>query len=359
MADSAIHQGRCAAGRAGIKCVVWDLDNTIWDGVLLEDPAVKIRSNAVAAIRELDERGILHSVASRNDPDLALAKLDDFGIGHYFLYPEIGWGNKSVAINTIAKSLNIGTDALAFIDDDRFELDEVSSVAPDVLCINAEELDQLTSRPELMPRFVTEESQMRRLMYKADIRRNAAEKEIAGPKEEFLADLQMKLSIARAEEMDLRRAEELTLRTNQLNTTGYTFSYEELNKFRNSLDHILLVAKLEDRYGPYGTIGLCLVQCNATRWTIRLLLMSCRVMSRGVGTIVINYLRKRARSAGVSLEAEFIPNGRNRMMYMTYKLSNFSETGKVGEMTRLVADLKEDVDFPDYIRISLPMERAL
>lgn len=118
-------------------------------------------------------------------------------------------------------------------------------------------------------------------MYRADQVRAGVEREYSGPKEDFLATLDMRFTIARATGEDLRRAAELTVRTSQLNTTGYTYSYEELDAFRESPGHELLVARLADRYGPYGTIGLVLVERGRDAWRIKLLLMSCRVMSRG------------------------------------------------------------------------------
>src|SRR5205085_10443873 len=145
-------------------------------------------------------------------------------------------------------------------------------------------------------------------MYLADIERNKAEGEFIGPQEEFLASLKMKLTIAPAGEDDLQRAEELTVRTHQLNTTGYTYSYEELNAFRQSPAHKLLISSLEDKFGTYGTIGLALVERGAEVWRIKLLLMSCRVTSRGVGTIMMNYIMRQAKQANARLQADFISN---------------------------------------------------
>ena len=121
----------------------------------------------------------------------------------------------------------------------------------------------------------------------------------------------MVLTIFPAKEEDLQRAEELTVRTNQLNATGYTYSYNELNQFRLSDKYKLLMARLDDKYGRYGHIGLALVKCNPDVWTLKLLLMSCRVMSRGVGSIMLNHIMQLAKSHKVRLRAEFVPTGRN------------------------------------------------
>ncbi len=340
-----------------IKCVVWDLDHTVWDGILLEDPDVRLRPGVREAIEALDARGVLHSIASRNDRSMALAKLEELGLAEFFLYPQIHWNPKSGSVEQIAKDLNLGLDAFAFVDDQPHERDEVTFSLPQVLCLDATEVSRLAEMPELTPRFVTEDSSRRRHMYRADIERNEAEESYVGAKDEFLATLDMKFSIAPAREEDLKRAEELTVRTHQLNTTGYTYSYDELDAFRRSPDHLLLVASLEDRYGTYGKIGLCLIELGTSEkpdvWTVKLLLMSCRVMSKGVGTILVHHILDRARRAGVRLRAEFVNNDRNRMMLVTYKFAGFKQIEKNGEVALLENDLTNIQPFPPYVEVEI------
>jgi FkbH-like protein len=339
--------------KQAIKCVAWDLDYTIWNGVLLEDDKVSLRNGIVETLRELDQRGILNSIASRNEYDLAMAKLQEFGLAEYFLYPEINWNSKSTSIRSIAKSLNISLDTFAFIDDQAFERAEVAHELPEIMCIDADNLNQILDMAEMKPRFITSESKLRRQMYLSDIARNKAEEEFSEPNESFLSTLDMIFRIKSAEEGDLQRAEELTVRTHQLNTTGYTYSFDELDEFITSDDHLLLVASLEDKFGTYGTIGLGLVELDKEFWTVKLLLMSCRVMSRGVGTIMMNYLMGRAKKAGVCLRAEFVPNGRNRMMYITYKFTGFREVREEGGLIVLENDLTQIQPLPDYLQIHI------
>ncbi|MFJ8005319.1 HAD-IIIC family phosphatase [Streptomyces fagopyri] len=337
-----------------VKCVVWDLDHTVWDGILLEDGFVPLRPGIREVITELDRRGILQSVASRNDHEAAITALERHGLAEYFLCPQINWNAKSSSVQAIARSLNLGLDSFAFVDDDAFERGEVAFEIPELLCVDAADAAGLAGRPEFTPAFVTDESGMRRTMYRADEERGRLETEFTGPTPEFLATLGMVFTVERAQEEDLRRAEELTVRTHQLNTTGYTYSYEELDAFRQSPDHELLVARLEDRHGPYGTIGLVLLERGTDTWRIKLLLMSCRVMSRGVGAVLITWLRRRARDAGVRLLAEYLPNGRNRMMLVTYKFSRFHETGRSGGLLRLEACLDDIPPFPPYMTVRVP-----
>lgn len=336
-----------------VKCVVWDLDNTVWDGVLLEDGDVRLRPGVVEVIETLDRRGILHSVASRNDHDAAMAKLREFGLDEYFLYPQINWDAKSRSVAEVARVLNIGIDTLAFVDDQPFERDEVRFVNAQVRCIDAAEVHGIPDLPEMNPAFVTDSSAQRRLMYRADAQRKRAEDEHDGSMEEFLASLDMEFSIRPADEQDLGRAEELTVRTNQLNATGYTYSYAELDEFRRSADHDLLVASLTDRYGSYGVIGIALVHRTVGARVIKLLLMSCRVMSRGVGAVLLNHLISEAAAAGDELSAEFVPTPRNRTMYVTYKFAGFREVSQTDGVTLLRNDFSRVQGFPHYMRVTV------
>ena len=141
----------------------------VWDGVLLEDDRVEPRPAAVELIRELDRRGILHSIASRNDPELALAELRRWGLEEYFLHPQISWNPKSDSIRAVAEALNLGLDAFAFVDDQDFELAEVEFALPEVLTARADEVPELAQRPEFTPRFVTGESRERRHLYRLSL----------------------------------------------------------------------------------------------------------------------------------------------------------------------------------------------
>lgn len=353
MSEQATAGEGAADSRKTVKCVVWDLDNTLWEGVLLEDGEVTLRRSVVEVLRALDDRGILHSIASRNDPELAMERLQRFGIAEYFLHPQIHWGSKSGSVAAIATALNIGLDTIAFVDDQPFEREEVAFSHPMVRCFDALELDQLAERPEMQPRFITDDSRKRRAMYMADAVRKQIEDSHQGSPNEFLASLQMKFVIGPALDEDLARAEELTVRTNQLNATGYTYSYEELREFQRSPDHDLLIASLEDKYGTYGKIGLALLERGEQAWTIKLLLMSCRVMSRGVGSVLLNAIIRRAKAAGVRLFAEFVETSRNRTMNVTYRFAGFRPLEQRGGVTLLENDFSVVPNFPDYMRITI------
>jgi len=337
-----------------IKCVVWDLDHTVWNGVLLEDGnSVQLRDGVVDVIKELDNRGILQSIASKNEHASTWQKLEEFGIAEYFLYPHINWNSKSSSIKNIVSALNIGMDTIAFIDDQPFEREEVAFEIPELTVIDAADLDKLLDMPIMQPKFITEDSKNRRQMYMSDMERKKLEDDFVGPQDEFLASLDMEVTISRVGTGDLQRAEELTVRTNQLNTTGYTYSYDELDAMRQSDDHKLLIVELQDKFGSYGKIGLVLVECGETIWTLKLFLMSCRVMSRGVGSIMMNHILQLAQANNVRLQAEFVKTDRNRMMYVTYKFSGFKEVLEEGNKVVFENDLSMVQPFPDYVKVQI------
>lgn len=338
------------SGHVRLKCLVWDLDNTLWDGVLLEEPTVTLRPGVVKLITTLDRRGILHSIASRNHRESALGKLTEFGLLDYFLYPQINWSHKSASVSEIASCLNLGLDAIGFIDDDPAEREEVQCRLPTVRCFDARAIETLADLPELTPSVISSGSGRRRLSYLAAMRRDEAEREYTGPLEEFLASLGLYMRIFRARDEDLMRAEELTLRTNQLNTTGYTYSRDDLLKLFASPDHLILMATLSDKFGDYGRIGLALISCAGATWNIKLLLTSCRVANRGAGGILINYIVRLARQNQVRLFAEFRETGRNQQMRYVYQFGGFTEVLASSDGIMFESDLRLP-SFPSYVRI--------
>ena len=191
-------------------------------------------------------------------------------------------------------------------------------------------------------------------MYQTDQLRTKAEETFEGPKDAFLASLDMKFVIAEAREEDLRRAEELTLRTNQLNSTGVTYDYQELNRLRLDERHRLLICELTDKYGSYGKIGLALAEITEQAWHVKLILMSCRVISRSVGSVLLSFLMQEASKDGKVIRADFRQTDRNRMMYATYRFAGFKEisTSEGGRMV-LENTLAEVPKFPPFIEVQI------
>jgi len=308
------------------KCVVWDLDNTVWDGVCLEGP-VSLRSGVAAVIRELDRRGILHSVASRGDVQTATDTLREVGLAPYFLVPQICWLPKSQSIVRISKELGLALDSMAFVDDEPFEREQVAFMLPDVVTIDARDADGLPDRPEFNPGTGTAESRQRRRLYQEELTRRSTEVQFDS-REAFLSACAMRLRIRPVEEDDVPRVLELMTRTHQLNTTGRRVEREELQRILRDPGGPTraFVAELEDRFGPYGCIGTAMVSVAGPTVRLVYLAISCRVMGRGIERSVVSWLARQGLGAGATtFEAEFRDTGKNRMMRALYQMMELRE----------------------------------
>ncbi|GAA1312909.1 HAD-IIIC family phosphatase [Saccharothrix xinjiangensis] len=314
-----------ADGPAPVKCLVWDLDNTLWRGTLLEDGEVVLPDEVRAVITALDERGILQSVASRNDHDLAWRQLERLGLAEYFVLPAIGWGAKSESVRAIADGLGFAHTAIAFVDDQPAERAEVAFHLPEVRCYTHDQVPTLPDLPEFTPASVTADSRRRRQMYQANSRRAAARERFSGPDGEFLRSLELVMRIGRADEAELARVEELTLRTSQMNATGVHYPDAVLRDMCDDPAHEVLVVTLADRFGPHGAVGVVLLARHPDVWHLKLLATSCRVVSFGAGAVILNWLVDQAHRAGAHLAADFRPTGRNRMMDVAYRFAGLDD----------------------------------
>lgn len=334
-----------------IKCIVWDLDHTVWDGILSEDPEVRIRKPIAEAIRKFDERGILQAIASKNNEADCRERLQAFGLWDYFLLKEINWNAKSHSIRKMQEALNINLDTFAFIDDQQYERDEVQYELPQVRVYSPDHIQELLESEEFNPEFITADTVNRRKLYLADLKRKKADEEFQGTSLEFLKSLDMVLTLKAASEEDLDRIRELTVRTNQLNTTGYVYSHDDLKAMLTDDRYEILTASLTDRFGSYGQIGVSVLEKGISCNTIKLFLMSCRVMSKGIGTVFIQHIIDRSRKENKNVCAEFVETDRNRMMYVTYRFMGFSERSKKNGKTILEYQNPQKAEPAEYLKL--------
>jgi methoxymalonate biosynthesis protein len=308
-----------------VKCLVWDLDDTLWQGTLSEQAAVVATDAVRDVVRALDSRGVLQSVASRNDHDPAWARLEALGLAEYFVLPRIGWGRKSDSVRAIADELGFALGTIAFVDDQPAERAEVAFHLPEVRCYRADQVLALPGLPEFSPATVTADSAQRRVMYQAGFRRAAEQAAYTGPDEEFLRSLGIVMRIARADESELARVEELTLRTSQMNATGVHYGDAALRGLLADPGHEVLVVSMADRFGPHGAVGVLLLERGPAAWHLKLLATSCRVVPFGAGAAILRWLGDQAARAGVHLVADFRPTERNRMMEIAYRFAGFTD----------------------------------
>lgn len=288
------------------KCIVWDLDNTLWSGTLIEDgpERIRIREEVVDAIKEADQRGILHSVASKNNYADAIKVLKSIGIEEYFLYPQISWEPKSQAIAKIAQCLNVGIDSLVFVDDQPFEREEVKTAHPQVAVLDAIEIPGLLLRPECQVP-VTEESRQRRSMYRQEEERNQIKSSFQGDYTTFLRNCHLELVLSPLSQENMDRVYELAQRTNQMNFSGSRYPREQLDTMRRSQNLDTYVMRCTDRFGSYGIVGFAVVDTTEPR--LLDLMFSCRIQSKRVEHEFLGYLLEKY---GRTRQQDFFANYR-------------------------------------------------
>ncbi len=311
---------------APVKCVVWDLDNTLWDGTLLKLEQVRLHPKVANLLRQLDERGILASVASKNDPDLASRKMTEFGIADYMLFPQIGWLPKSDGIKAIAAKLNIGVDSLAFVDDSPFELAEVASALPMVMCVGADEMTNLLTHSRLQGSS-SDKSRRRRLMYQEATLRESHERSFGEDFFSFLrsCDIRLKVMCYRAEHFE--RLCELVQRTNQLNFSGRKYKRDEIKVLLadGALEAWLL--DCSDKFGSYGIVGCGIIARDADELRIEDFMLSCRVQGKFVEQAFFAVMLNGNESR---LRVNFHPTGRNSPAQQVLELIGFQPDSRGG-----------------------------
>jgi FkbH-like protein len=333
------------------KCIVWDLDNTLWEGTLIEDgpDAIRLRPEAVAVIKETDRRGILHSVASKNNHAEAMAALRRWGLDEYFLHPQITWEPKSQSLARIAQLLNIGVDSLAFVDDQPFEREEVRAALPQVALVDAAEFLAIPARPECQVP-ITEESQQRRLMYRQEEQRERILQSFGGDYTRFLRECQMELVISRLSEENLERVYELAQRTNQMNYSGSRYPRAALREIQQSATHETYVMRCADRFGGYGIVGFAVVDTREPR--LLDLMFSCRIQSKRVEHAFLGHVLDRfSRPDRRDFFANYRRTEKNAPAGQVFDDLGFELVGEQGGVLSLVFRKPMALPRQDIVRI--------
>ena len=343
------------------KCLVLDLDNTLWGGVVGEDGIEGIQLGADGAgeafvafqeyVLALKDRGVLLAVASKNNDDEARSvferhpemriKLDDISVF------AANWDDKPTNLRRIAQTLGLGLDALVLVDDNPAERQIVRRTLPevDVIALSTEPAEYrkaLSQYTGFEPTSITAEDRQRTSQYRA----RAAAATLATnatDMESFYRDLQMKAIVAPFDELHLPRITQLFGKTNQFNLTTHRYGASELKEFMVGEAYVSLYLKLIDRFTDHGLVAVALGVVSGDVLEIDSLLMSCRVIGRTVEAQMLMHLCQRAGQAGChKLRGTYVPTGRNHVVSDLYERFGFTllESGDAGQ-TRWEYDLSE------------------
>lgn len=335
-----------------VKCVVWDLDNTLWDGILVEDglEKLKLKPGMTKILEALDQRGILHSVASKNNQDEAIAALKQFGIAEYFLCPQISWSPKSGAIQQIAKQLNIGIDTLMFVDDSAFELQEVAAVHPEVRTLKATNYIEIPGM-EACQVPVTSESRERRKLYQVEFQRQDVAESFGQDYIAFLRYCDIRLNLRPLVLENLERVHELTQRTNQMNFSGNRYERNVLKQILSNPHLDTYALDVKDRFGNYGVVGFSIIDRRVPQMTD--LMFSCRVQAKRVEHAFLGYvLRKYISETNQDFYANYRKTSRNAPSGCVFADVGMTEVEVTDGVSRMVFRRDQRVPDDGVIRIT-------
>jgi FkbH-like protein len=315
------------------KCLLLDLDNTLWGGVIGEDGigGIHLSESGEGAryrdfqlrIRNLGQMGVILGIVSKNNEADAIEVLerhehmvlrkDDFAA------MKINWSAKAQNIAELAQNLDIGMDSIVFIDDNPVEREAIRTELPDVSVpeFPADTCELASFFGQVYKEYFftlesTEEDRKRTEAYLANAKR-AAERTASASIEEFLAGLRTKIFLTRARDEDLARAAQLTQKTNQFNLTTRRYTEQELRALQTTPGTEVFIASVADKYGDNGKVLVSVVRRQAPDTAeLDTFLMSCRVLGRFVEDQILDYFVKELRSDGFSkLRVQFIPTRKN------------------------------------------------
>jgi FkbH-like protein len=362
-APTASVQAVCSPSAAAkVKCVVWDLDNTLWFGVIGDDGPDGVMPNQIALdmVHALDERGIVQSIASKNEYQLAWARVESLGLGDYFLYPAIHWGAKSGSVRAIADELNIGVDSLAFIDDSAFERGEVKASVGEVRVYDVTELETLLERPEFdVP--ITEASRLRRQSYLAEAQRKQAARVWHDDENSFLRSCELVLRITFPEESEYARCLELIQRTNQLNLSTRRFDRAAFEALVSDPSIECFVLRCADRFGDYGLVGFAAFDTSGSVPRLSDFVLSCRVAQKRVEQTFFRWYMRRAQARGADrIQATFVASRRNALLRDALATIPFESASLPNADGRQLLEYVPagEVEVPEIIRVMDLVEAA-
>jgi FkbH-like protein len=331
------------------RCLVLDLDNTLWGGVIGDDglggiqiaqgdPAGEAFLNLQRFALALRERGIVLAVCSKNDDEVARSPFRKHAEmilrENHFAVFQANWNDKATNIKAIAEELELGLESLVFLDDNPAERALVRKLLPQVA------VPELPDDPALYVRALSaagyfeavsfsDEDVKRADFYQDNARRVALGKQ-AGDVEAYLASLKMEITFQPFDETGRARITQLINKSNQFNLTTHRYTEAEVAEVARDPESFTLQVRLSDAFGDNGMISVIICRRhNSTEWEIDTWLMSCRVLGRGVEKMVLRELIEHARRHGIrKLMGTYRPTDRNKLVQEHYSKLGFTQTGQ-------------------------------
>ncbi len=357
----------CALSR---KCIVLDLDNTLWGGIVGEDGVEGIQLGPTNEGRpywefqkyllSLFNRGVILAVNSKNNENDALKAIREHPYmvlrEEHFASMKINWVDKISNMKAIAEEINIGLNSLVFFDDDQQNRSMINSALPDVLVVDLPVDASLY--PEILASMndfnslqLTAEDLQKGKIYAQQRGRNQVKK-AATNIVEYLENLEMKVTIYEANSLNIPRISQLTMKTNQFNLTTKRFKEEEIKSLVDSPDFIVFCFKVEDRFGDNGIAGVVILKKLQDCLSIEAFLLSCRIIGRNVEKTMLKHIIDLAGENGFSkVCGKFIPTSKNAPAKDFFSQNGFKKIGEDNDVEVWEFDTRKSFSFPEYIKV--------
>lgn len=352
------------------KALVIDLDNTIWGGVIGEDGLDGIKLGAQfpgnaylevqRALLDLHRRGIILAICSKNNPEDALEVFNRHGAMllrlDHFAATRINWKSKVENIRELASELNIGIDALAFLDDNPLEREEVRMMLPEVDVIDLPSspaffADALRSTPVFERLTLSNEDRERGAYYLAEQKRARLQNKTV-TLEDYYRSLEMVVEIGAVNSTTLARVAQLTQKTNQFNLTTHRYSEQEIALRAADARWRIYTLSAADRFGDYGLVGVAITDRSGDVCEIDSFLLSCRIIGRSVETALLSYVADRAAAEGAQrLRGSFLPTRKNAPSKDFYQKHGFTMTSHNDGQTVFEYDLRQKLLWPEWVKL--------
>lgn len=374
-AREAAHLARSLRGMTK-KCLVLDLDDTLWDGILGDAGADGIaaagtlRGEAFGAfqrtVKQLGAQGVLLAVSSKNDAEPVLAVLRDHPDmvlrEQDFVQVNANWRPKDGNAADIADRLGIGLDSLVLADDSPAERAQVRHGVPQVTVVPLDDEPALHVTRLLAdgwfdtPRL-TDEDRARTGQYRVERERREL-REGSGSHADFLRELKVSVELSAPLGHEFARLAQLTQRTNQFNLTGLRLAQADLEARAADPRQLVLAARAADRFGDNGLVGAVLGHLAGDGLHLDNIWLSCRVLARGIEQGCLSVLLERARDAGLAaVHARYRPTAKNHRVRDFYPSLGFEEVAEDGDGVVLRHDLRAVPPVPEHLTINARFER--
>lgn len=355
------------------KCIILDLDNTLWGGILGEDGVEGIKlgstypgncySDFQRYLVEASKNGIILAICSKNNESDAIEAFKKnpnmvLKMNHIVAY-KINWNNKPTNIKDLAKEINIGLDSMVFIDDNPVEREIVKKAIPEII------VPEFPKAPYNITMFfrsvlndyfqiqrLTNEDIEKTILYKENYKRDSFKSEFTSI-EDYLKNLEIEVIIKKADKFIITRIAQMTQKTNQFNLTTKRYTENDINRFIENGD-LVFCASVKDKFGDNGITLLAIATFDFKNRIsiIDSYLLSCRILGRGIETVFLNFILNQIYLKGFrNVEAYYLPTTKNGQVKDFYEKNGFRITEKGVDSIKYVMELEKEIEIKSYYKI--------